>query len=877
MAAEELNNDFEYKKILLANSNLLAEVDEDTVDEITKCVKEVSVKKGEPLFVENEPGDSVFFLSSGSVEVIKTSKIINRPQRVAVYNSGEHFSELSSLVGSAHTTSCFALQDSTLLELSSEDFLRLLTSSQAIANTLLKNMSHRSFKFIKDHGCIHQLSDMLKKNYPLSEKIHKDIMAEKAFVALPSSDRTVIVGMEDPFDQTVIDIVKQAHPNSTVNIFSIRSAVINEILAKDGFIVDDEEVDSQEHPIDEKLDLTDFKNRCTILENLNDKQMNMIKKHSSEIVLDAGETLFVPNTKVEMLYIIESGRVDVSRTIESDVLSTIYFAEPGDTLGEVTLLTDRAHIHVARATEDSRVIAVPADVVNGLLKFPQFSISLAQSIARRLQYLSENQSIRYKNIDISQHLVVTSSLMPLSAIEKYQVLPFQKEGQNLWVGVVNPLNNKDINEIVGRYLPDFNSDVFAIPRARFLEILEELKNKKTEETSNSAGQRRYNRHLLDEILSQSLARKAASVHIEPLQDRYMIRFRIDGEMWEYDQIYPEIGSRLINRIKVSAKLDVQNNQQIQHGRIDKTVGSEPRLGEVKILPTVHGEKVVINWATATTSLIPLNMLIPDTNTIKFLKEILRSKQGVFFITGPERSGRKGTVYSCLEEINSLKLNISTIEDPVSLEVSGINQVSLKGDKGPSQKEALKMAALQESDVIFIEDVDSEDVAKEVFNLAQKGSLVIATTFSAHSLDLIDNLRNWGVNDSLVASQLLGVMAQRLIPRLCDSCRRTRAMTASQKRVVSGVIEGLKSSVLWEARTCHDCSQTGYKGRVPLLEYWKKTPLLREALMKNTPSAEIHEILLKEGFSNMRINGYQISLNGLSTIDQVEKHLKGIVW
>ena len=875
MAAEDLNQDNEYKKILLANSILLNEADDKTIDLIASQVTEVSVKKGEPLYVENEPGDSLFFLSSGAVEIIKNNKVLRRTQRLAVYKSGEYFSELSSLTGSSHSTSCFALQDSTLLELNSKDFIDILKTSPTICHTFLKNISYLSMKFVNDHGYIHPFVQPRDENLFLSEQIHKDDMAEKGFVAVTGNDRSVTVAMEDPFDSSALNIVKTAHPKTLIKLFSIRSNQINEVLANNGFVVPEEDLKVHSQPISEKIDLGEFKERCTLLESLGKTQLTLIKKHASEQHLKPGDSLFVPNTIVEKLYLVESGALELCRTIEAGVSAVVYKAGEGDCLGEIGLLAGKAENLTARATEPTRVLAIPADVFHDLLATPQFSVSLAQVVARRLQTLSNSQSVKYRNLEISQHVAVTSSLMPIGAIQKYGILPFQKEGNSIKVGVIDPFN-KELNEIINRYLADYSTEIYAIPQKRFSEIVEKLTDQ-SGELAPAQTDRKYNRHLLDEILTASIDRRASSIHIEPLEDRYTIRFRVDGELWEYDQVYPEIGMRLANRIKVAAKLDLNQTNATQDGRITKSIGTEIRLANASVMPTEFGEKVVLHWASATTPLIPLNMLIPDTETIKFLKEVLKSHQGVFIVTGPERSGRKGTIYSCLEEINSMKLNINTIESPVSLRLQGINQVGLRDDRGPSQLQALEIAGKQEADVIFIEDMVSPDVANLAFELAQRGTLVIASMFSMTSVDILDNLSRWGVSNSQLANQLLGVMAQRLIPKLCDSCRRTRAMTASQKRQVKTVIKDLKTQVLWEPRTCHDCSQTGYKGRVTLLEHWKRTPEIRDALLSGESMRDVFKLIEKSGFKDMRENGYQMALNGLTTVDQVEKHLHGIVW
>lgn len=371
--------------------------------------------------------------------------------------------------------------------------------------------------------------------------------------------------------------------------------------------------------------------------------------------------------------------------------------------------------------------------------------------------------------------------------------------------------------------------------------------------------------------------RASDVHIEPLKANIAIRYRIDGELQELnDRLDREFGSAVVNRIKVGCNMDIAEKRIPQDGQLTIKQNEIELSARVSCVPTKLGEKMVLRLVKAHESATPLNMLVADRGTVGFLKQVTRHNQGVFLLTGPTGSGKTTSLYSLLNELNTINTNIVTVEDPVELVIPGITQINIFDKIGLSFEQVLRFILRQDPDVIMIGEIRDAQSAQFTFEAAMTGHLVFSTLHTNHSLDIVPRLRELGVSTSSLMSGLIGAMAQRLVGSICSHCKSTRPATPEETEAFTTRAKGITPprKVAYGVG-CERCHGTGYLGRIPVCEYWAATPATREILHRNGSLEEFHKALAGQGFRSLYTFGLQMVLNGLTTIEQLDKQLFGL--
>ena len=379
------------------------------------------------------------------------------------------------------------------------------------------------------------------------------------------------------------------------------------------------------------------------------------------------------------------------------------------------------------------------------------------------------------------------------------------------------------------------------------------------------------------ILSTCSRLKASDIHAEPLEDRMRIRYRIDGVLKEVYSLPKAKSKAITSRLKVMSKLDIAEKRLPQDGRIRCRINDMISDFRVSTLPGKWGEKIVLRALQSDSSMLDLNKLISSKKELEMVRDMGNSPYGIFIVVGPTGSGKSTTLYSILNERNTPDVNISTVEDPVEYTLDGIHQVQVIREKGLDFARALRSLMRQDPDIILVGETRDKETAQTAMEAALTGHMVFTTLHANDTATAITRLNEMGIPPYLVGSSVVGVMAQRLIRRVCPKCSSTRAVDPEKDKLAhEHNIRTLKEANSIDLANndgdnlCPVCNGTGYKGRLGLYEVMKVNENIRELIMKSSTADVIRESANKNGVKSLLDYGLDLVKDGLTTIEEVER-------
>lgn len=371
--------------------------------------------------------------------------------------------------------------------------------------------------------------------------------------------------------------------------------------------------------------------------------------------------------------------------------------------------------------------------------------------------------------------------------------------------------------------------------------------------------------LINGLFAEALKLHASDIHIETFEQQLVVRFRVDGVLLEVLRPPRQLAAMLVSRIKVMAKLDIAEKRQPQDGRI--TVRAAGREVDIRVstLPSIYGERVVMRLLDKTAALLNLKELGMPTRVQIRYSELLQQPNGILLITGPTGSGKTTTLYASLGQLNDSSRNILTVEDPVEYAIPGIGQTSVNVKAGMTFARGLRAILRQDPDVVMIGEIRDLETASIAVQASLTGHLVLSTLHTNSALGAITRLRDMGIEPFLLASSLKGVMAQRLVRRLCEHCREPRPAEPRERELLGPAAAGLAQ--VWEARGCSHCQQTGYRGRVGLYEFVPVNARLAEMIHDGSAEADMAREVFTE-WPDLMAAGVERIARGETTIDDV---------
>ena len=374
--------------------------------------------------------------------------------------------------------------------------------------------------------------------------------------------------------------------------------------------------------------------------------------------------------------------------------------------------------------------------------------------------------------------------------------------------------------------------------------------------------------LVNHIISQSIKTRASDIHIEPYQDSFTVRYRVDGIL--YDLLTPPkwIQPALISRIKVMAKMNIAEKRLPQDGRFDVKVGDQNIDLRVSTIPTAFGERVVLRLLNKSGSLLELPDIGLSPGRLKLIKNLVASPNGIILVTGPTGSGKTTTLYAILQSINKPDINIITIEDPVEYQIKGISQIQVNPKIDLTFARGLRSIVRQDPDVILVGEIRDQETAEIAVQSALTGHLVFSTLHTNDSASAITRLVDMGVEPFLISSSVLAVGAQRLVRVLCNHCKKAYKPSYIYLKS-SGISPNyFDDRHIYKSMGCENCFNTGYKGRLGIFEIMVLTAKLKNLILKTFDSNQIKKEAAQEKMRSLRQDGIQKVLAGITTIEEV---------
>jgi type IV pilus assembly protein PilB len=379
--------------------------------------------------------------------------------------------------------------------------------------------------------------------------------------------------------------------------------------------------------------------------------------------------------------------------------------------------------------------------------------------------------------------------------------------------------------------------------------------------------------LVNLMIAQAVRERASDIHIEPREDRVRIRFRVDGLLYDAMNAPKRMHSDIVSRIKVLSSLDITERRRPQDGRLRMEVDRQVVDLRISTLPTIFGEKVVIRLLGRLDSLLSLDELGFNAGSIAQVKAMIAQPYGLILLTGPTGSGKTTTLYSFLREINVPERNIITVEDPVEYRLEGITQVQVNRAVGVGFASGLKHVLRQDPDVIMVGEIRDLETAEIAIRSALTGHLVLSTLHTNDAAGAITRLADMGIARYLIASTMIGVVAQRLTRRLCNECKEQVTETQKADAISldsNGHLELEDELRLFAAVGCPSCGGTGYRGRTVVEEVLVMTPELRESVLDGASDMRLRKSAVDHGMIPLRQNGLAKVRAGITTVREVMK-------
>ena len=509
------------------------------------------------------------------------------------------------------------------------------------------------------------------------------------------------------------------------------------------------------------------------------------------------------------------------------------------------------------------------------------------TIAQALKQQLGLEYVQLKGIDIEPIII---GLVNEQLLRKYMLIPFEfsRKGRNtLRVAMADPLDLNAIDDltIVTNYKIE---SVVAMPReiaatidryygnAEAIAVAERYTKEKERQTREKEEQLQS----LDEInqspivmlvkntIEQAIRQRASDIHIEPMEKQIRIRYRIDGALYEILRYEINLLPAIITRIKIISGLDISEKRNPQDGRITMMVDRMEYDIRVSLLPTVFGEKVVMRLTSMhCITRTKKDLGFTEEELVKF-NTIFEKPHGIVLVTGPTGSGKSTTLYTALSELNNGDVNIITVEDPVEATIEGINQVQVNTKAKLTFASALRSILRQDPNIIMIGEIRDSETAEIAVRASITGHLVVSTLHTNSAASSITRLEDMGIEPYLLADTMVGIIAQRLIRKLCTSCRKKRMASPLEKELLG--IDRNREQQIYEPSGCSQCSNTGYYGRTGVYEIMPMSPALRELINHRGNSAQIDELAIREGMRTLKMSAIRYVLEGITSISELKK-------
>jgi len=514
-----------------------------------------------------------------------------------------------------------------------------------------------------------------------------------------------------------------------------------------------------------------------------------------------------------------------------------------------------------------------------------------------MRAMAEQHGMDYVNLNEVTIPPSVVELVPESVARENAILPLAEEDGMLKIIASDPSDYDTIEKL--RFILNKRIETALAPRESILAAINRYYGQTVAESADSMLQEftdtaidftetedetRGREEAIDEnsapvvklvhlVISEAVQVRASDIHIEPFEDRVRIRYRIDGMLIERDSPPRRLLGAILSRCKILAKLDIAERRRPQDGRIKITVGEKELDLRVSVIPTSHGQSVVMRILDKENIRIGLRQLGFSDEDYHRFRSLMRRPNGIILVTGPTGSGKTTSLYAALHELNTPDRKIITAEDPVEYYLQGINQVEIKHDIGLDFARVIRAMLRQAPNVILVGEMRDLETAQMGIQASLTGHLVFTTLHTNDAPSAITRLIDMGVPSYLVASTVIAIMAQRLVRVVCQKCKQPYKPNEAALEAAGITPAMVANATFVRGRGCSNCSHSGYRGRLGIFELMFMSPKLRELTFGERPTAEIRRVGVLEGMRTLYADGIQKVCRGITTLEEVMRVAK----
>jgi general secretion pathway protein E len=507
-----------------------------------------------------------------------------------------------------------------------------------------------------------------------------------------------------------------------------------------------------------------------------------------------------------------------------------------------------------------------------------------------LKALSIQLGFPYENkIEVEEIPPDLISSLPINYAKKNEVLPLRRDEGSIVIAIANPTNFyviDDLRVIFGGIIKPVIASSYEIINA-----INAIYNRTTETGEEAMGELNESMdeidaafdepvdlldatdeapiiRLVNSLMFRAVKQKASDIHIEPFEKELIVRFRIDGVL--YDIMHPpkRAQSAIISRVKIMAGLNIAEKRLPQDGRIRIKIAGKDIDIRVSTVPASYGESVVMRLLDRSSILRGLDDLGIWGRNLEMMNRLIHSRHGIILVTGPTGSGKSTTLYAALSDINSKDIKILTIEDPVEYQLAGINQIQVNPKIDLTFSSGLRAFLRQDPDVIMVGEIRDRETAEIAIQASLTGHLVISTLHTNDAPSSVTRLVEMGIEPFLVSSSVLGIIAQRLVRTVCKDCAKKYLPTEEELSEIGLTVKDLGGKQLFRPVGCPICLETGYSGRTAIHEFLQIDDDIRAEIMKGSDASEIRRVGIKNGMVSLRQDAAIKVINGVTTIEEI---------
>lgn len=568
----------------------------------------------------------------------------------------------------------------------------------------------------------------------------------------------------------------------------------------------------------------------------------------------------------------------MKRTVDKSITGNFL----SDILYEKRLITEEQLDRILKIQKvndgtDLQKIIIDLDI----LKKDEMMLALADEIGEKYVNLSD--------INIDPTIVV---LIPEEMARRHQLLAIDKNEKKLTVAMANPLDvfahdelkirlgydietvlsygediDKALDEVFG--VTDEWDQVIGKIENMQVTVLKEEEREKADISAITESEEAPVIALVNLVILRAVKEKASDIHIEPFgEDTLKVRYRIDGILHDVMSLPRNLQLAVISRIKIMSDLDIAEKRLPQDGRIQVDVGGRKINIRVSVLPAVTGESAVLRILDPSSILLELDSLGFSPDILPDYLSLIKRPNGIILVTGPTGSGKSTTLYTTLNLLNSTEKKIMTIEDPVEYRLKGISQVQAKPKIGLTFAAGLRSFLRQDPDIMLVGEIRDKETAEIAVQAALTGHIVLSTLHTNDAPSSVIRLIDMGIEPFLISSSVIGVIAQRLVRKICPKCKKEIKITPDIKKILDEYQISSNEITLYKGEGCPYCKNTGYKGRIAIFELMVMTENIRDLISKNVTTGKLREAAISEGMCQLREDGIKKVCEGLTTIDEV---------